>query len=304
MSFSKACSSRFPPPLVSLRAFEATARHLSMSLAAEELFVTPGAVSLQIKELETAIGLKLFVRKPRALELTPEGQAYFASLTVAFRMMREATEALRKTARGGAMTISCTSTIAVQWLVPKMARFEAEHPGLDVRISISHRLIDFGRDAVDLAIRHGLGRYEGLAAERLLDDELTPVAAPALAAGLSSIEALSGLTLLHDESRDDWRLWLAAVGAANVSAARGPIFTGSNGAIDAAKAGHGVALARRSLVARELDAGTLVAPFPQGVANALAYFLVYPPKALARPEVETLRRFLLREAGRSLTARS
>ncbi len=213
------------PPLVSLRAFEAAARHMSMSLAAEELCVTPGAVSLQIKELEAALGLKLFVRKPRALELTVEGQTYFASLKVAFRMLREATEVVRQTTRARVITVSCTSTIAVQWLVPKLARFEAENPGLDVRISISHRLVDFARDAVDLAIRHGLGRYDGLISERLLDDELTPVAAPAVAAGLSSVEALSGLTLLHDETRDDWRLWLAAVGAERVEASGGPIFT-------------------------------------------------------------------------------
>lgn len=287
------------PPLAGLRAFEAAARHMSMSLAAEELCVTPGAVSLQVKELETLLGLKLFIRKPRALALTPEGQAYFASLKVAFRMLREATEALQKTARARVVTVSCTSTMAVQWLVPRLGRFEADHPGIDVRISISHRLVDFSRDAVDLAIRHGLGRYDGLVAERLLDDELTPVAAPALADVLVSAEALAGHTLLHDESRDDWRLWLAAVGAESVEAGSGPIFTGSNGAIDAARAGHGVALARRSLVARELEAETLVAPFPQGVANALAYFLVYPPTSLARPEVGTLRHFLLREAGRS-----
>ncbi|MCD2177457.1 transcriptional regulator GcvA [Rhizobium sp. C1] len=289
------------PPLVSLRAFEAAARHMSMSLAAEELCVTPGAVSLQIKELEAALGLKLFVRKPRALELTVEGQTYFASLKVAFRMLREATEVVRQTTRARVITVSCTSTIAVQWLVPKLARLEAENPGLDVRISISHRLVDFARDAVDLAIRHGLGRYDGLISERLLDDELTPVAAPAVAAGLSSVEALSGLTLLHDETRDDWRLWLAAVGAERVEASGGPIFTGSNGALDAAKAGLGVALARRSLVASELEEGALVAPFPQGVANALAYFLVYPPQARARTEMETLRHFLLREAGRSIS---
>jgi LysR family glycine cleavage system transcriptional activator len=289
------------PPLAGLRAFEAAARHMSMSLAAEELCVTPGAVSLQVKELETGLGLKLFVRKPRGLELTPEGQAYFASLKVAFRMLREATGALHKTARARVITLSCTSTIAAQWLLPKLARFETEHPGLDIRISISHRLVDFSRDAVDLAIRHGLGRYEGLVAERLLDDELTPAAAPALAAGLDSVEALAGQTLLHDESRDDWRLWLAAAGAERVAVDSGPIFTGSNGAIDAAKAGHGVALARRSLLARDLEAGTLVAPFPQGVANALAYFLVYPPKALARPEVDMFRLFLLREAGKGVT---
>lgn len=288
------------PPLVSLRAFEAAARHLSMSLAAEELCVTPGAVSLQIKELEAALGLKLFLRRPRALELTPEGQTYFASLKVAFRMLREATEALQKTTRARVITLSCTSTVAVQWLVPKLTRFESDNPDLDVRISISHRLVDFSRDAVDLAIRHGLGRYDGLRAERLLDDELTPVAAPAMLASLGTVEALAGCTLLHDEGRDDWRLWLAAVGAERVDAGSGPIFTASNGAIDAAKAGLGVALARRSLVVREVEEGALVAPFAQGVANALAYFLVYPPAALARPEVDTLRHFLLREAGRPL----
>ncbi|WEX77751.1 transcriptional regulator GcvA [Sinorhizobium numidicum] len=286
------------PSLAALRAFEAAARNLSVTLAARELNVTPGAVSLQVRELENALGVRLFERRPRQLFLTDEGNAYFATLRRAFRMIREATEDLAMRNRPPSLTISCTPTFAAQWLVPRLNDFEKSVPGIDVRLNASNRLTNFERDGVDVAIRHGFGRYEGLVSERLLDDEFVPVLSPALMRSrpLAEPADLRDHVLLHDVQRQDWRLWLDAVGANEVVSSGGPVFVNSNGAIEAAKAGDGVALVRLSLVARELRDGVLIAPFPNGIATDLAYHLVYPPAALDRPTVASFRTWILDEA--------
>lgn len=286
------------PSLASLRAFEATARHASVTKAAGELNVTPGAVSLQVRELEQTLGVTLFERRPRQLVLTEDGSLYFATLRRAFRMMREATEELTARKRAPMLTVSCTPTFAAQWLVPRIGAFEQQVPGIDVRISTTNRLTDFGSDGVDVAIRHGLGRYDGLVSERLIDDDPVPVIHPALRVRqpLDTPGDLSGHALLHDVHRQDWRIWLDAAGADGVDAGRGPVFVNSNGAIEAAKAGDGVALVRLSLVARELADGVLEAPFPEGVMTGLAYHLVYPPAALDRPPVAAFRSWIIAEA--------
>ncbi|NVD37513.1 transcriptional regulator GcvA [Ensifer sp. HO-A22] len=286
------------PSLSSLRAFEATARHLSVTNAARELNVTPGAVSLQVRELEQTLGVTLFERRPRQLFLTEDGSSYFATLRRAFRLMREATEELMARKRAPVLTVSCTPTFAAQWLVPRIGVFEQVMPGIDIRISTSNRLTDFRSDGVDIAVRHGLGRYDGLVSERLIDDDPVPVIHPALRQkrALDTPADLRDHVLLHDVHRQDWRLWLDAAGAEGVDAARGPIFLNSNGAIDAAKAGDGVALVRLSLVAREIADGVLVAPFPDGVMTGLAYHLVYPPAALDRPPVAAFRAWIVAQA--------
>lgn len=291
------------PSLVALRAFEATARHLSVTLAAGELHVTPGAVSLQIKELEAALGVTLFVRRPRRLLLTASGEEYFATLRTAFRMIREATVELVGRTRLEVLVLSCTPSFAVQWLVPRLGQFEAKNPGVDVRISACNRVLDLARDGIDLAVRHGFGRYDGLVSERLLDDQLVPVCSPQLLGpeAILTLAELVRLCLLHDEHRHDWRLWLEAAGGASLDEHQGRVFVDSNGAIEAAKAGLGVALVRRSLVARELAEGTLLAPMAQGIASDLAYYLVYPATALERPAVAALREWMLMEAGSAVT---
>lgn len=286
------------PSLSGLRAFEATARHLSVTLAAGELSVTPGAVSLQIRDLEQALGVRLFDRLPRQLRLTEKGEGYFKAMRSAFRLMREATEELLARARPATLSISCTPTFAAQWLVPRLPKFEERMPGVDIRISASNRLVDFVRDGVDIAIRHGFGRYQGLVSERLLDDDLVPVIAPALreTRPLDTPDDLRNHVLIHDVHRQDWRLWLEAMGVTEIDAMRGPVFNDSNGAIEAVKAGDGVGLVRLSLVAREIQERRLVAPFSRGVSTGLAYYIVYPPGALDRPAVTALRQWLTDEA--------
>lgn len=284
------------PPLSSLRAFEAVARLQSIKAAAGELNVTGGAVSLQIRNLEEWLGMPLFVRKARRLVLTNEGKRYFTSVSAAFRVLGEATRGLRGSGKS-TLTVSCTQGFAMQWLVPRMDRFTAAAPHIDVKIDATHHLVDFERDDVDFAIRHGLGIYEGLASEKLVGDDLVPVASPALIgnATFASSNDLRQFTLLHDEHRDDWRAWIASAHADALDAERGVLFMG-NAVVDAAKAGRGIALLRRSLIEEELRSGNLVQLFPQTLRVDIAYYLVYPQGVLDNGDAEIFRQWLHREA--------
>jgi LysR family transcriptional regulator, glycine cleavage system transcriptional activator len=285
------------PPLGALRAFDAVARHLSIKDAADELSVTSGAVSLQIKNLEAAVGVPLFLRHARRMTLSPEGQRYFLSVSAAFRVLKDATSALHSN-RDSVLTLSCTQGFALQWLVPRLAGFTATAPTVDVRISISQRLADFKNDGVDFAVRHGLGRYPGLHSEKLLDDALLAVASPTLLNGmppLRNARDLRHFTLLHDEHREDWKVWLAAAGENRGYRSDGPLFTG-NGALEAAVAGRGVALLRESFIRSELERGLLVKVLPRTLKIDTAYYLVYPRAALARKEAEIFRNWLLEQA--------
>ncbi len=289
------------PPLNALRAFEATARHLSMTRAAGELHVTPGAISLQIRELETALGLPLFLRRPRALALTPEGAGYATRVQAAFALIREATAEVTVQRRAATLSVTCTASVAAQWLLPRLASFQARMPEIDIEINSSNRLFDLEREGIDLAIRHGTGRYDGLSSVLWMDDALLPVLSPELvhrAGAIEHVSDLAELPLLHDENTDDWRKWLSDMGAEGIDAGRGAIFSGGNGAIEAALAGLGVALVRHAFVEREIASGRLVAPFSHTITQAYAYYLVSPPTALRRPEVVAFRDWLLQEAGR------
>lgn len=238
-------------------------------------------------------------RKPRSIQLTREGERYYGALRTAFRMMREATAELTARSEITVLTLSCTPTFAVQWLMPRLPAFQQQHPQVDVRISVTNRLVDFSRDDVDLAVRHGFGRYEGLESIRFIDDSTLPVCSPQLLEKYGPLREagdLKSVPLLHDENRNEWRRWLEAAGAAEVDASGGTVFIDSNGALDAAKAGHGIALTRRSLVSRELAEGALIAPFGKDMASTLAYFLVYPRRMLDNPDLVTLIDWMLSEA--------
>lgn len=290
------------PSLSALRAFEATARHMSMTQAAVELHVTAGAVSLQVRELEAALGLSLFERRPRQLFLTPAGADYAASLRSAFRLIREATDAARSHARPDIVTLSCTTGFALQWLLPRVDTFQTTHPSIDLRIGTTARLVDFYKDGVALAVRHGLGAYPNLVSEKLIDDDLIVVAAPHVAKRLGLMpepQALAGQTLIHDAGRNDWRFWLEAAGALDINWRKGPVIAAdSNGALDAAKAGLGFALMRQGFVESEIAEGRLIAPFGRPLRSRFAYYVVYPPEALERLSVRQVRDWLLGEAAR------
>ncbi len=293
------------PPLNALRAFEAAGRHLSFTKAADELHVTPGAISQQVKLLEDYLGVALFRRMNRALLLTEAGQACLPGLRDGFARLVEAVEGARRQDRYRPLTVSAAPSFAGKWLVPRLDRFRQAHPGIDVRVDASHRLVDFKREDVDVGVRYGLGKYPGLQVDRLLTEEVSPVCSPALLRGSHPLRAPPDLhfhTLLHVdwgahfESWPDWSMWLATVGVREVDAARGPRFTQTGLAIQAAIEGHGVALAGSVLVDQDLAAGRLVKPFAQSMPVAFAYYLVCPKATAKQARVAAFRRWMLAEA--------
>ncbi|MDC8016165.1 transcriptional regulator GcvA [Tahibacter soli] len=296
---------RHPAPLNALRAFEAVARHLSFQAAAGQLFVTPAAVSHQVKHLEAYLGVKLFHRGHRSIALTVEGEALAASLSELFGQLDLALD--RATAPAAAnLRVSTVESFAAKWLAPRLHRFHRDCPDLKTRIETGNEPADFGRGGVDVAVRYGRGGYAGVTAERLMEAPVFPVCAPSLATGgprpLVQPDDLRHHTLLHDESAagrpgvPDWPAWLAAAGAADVDATRGPVFASIYLAQEAAVAGHGVALGVAPLVEEDLRHGRLVRPFDRAVANAYAFWIVRPRGADANPAVDAFCRWLRREA--------
>jgi LysR family glycine cleavage system transcriptional activator len=291
--------SRRLPPLNALRAFEAAARHLSFTRAADELHVTQTAISHQIKALEERLGVRLFRRLPRGLLLTEEAQRYLPPIRDAFDQIAAATEQLGVGGSSGRLTVSVLPSFAAKWLVPRLGRFRATYPDLDLRISASSQLVDFARDDVDVAIRMGPGRYPGLRVDRLFGESMLPVCAPKLLTGAHPLrrpEDLREQVLLHDDDHTGWRLWLELAGVEGVDPTRGPIFTDSAMVVQAAAEGQGVALARRVLAAGDLAAGLLVQPFEVSLPHDLAYYLVSPEATAEQPRIRAFRAWLLAEA--------
>lgn len=287
------------PPLNALRAFEAAARHMSFTRAADELNVTQAAISHQIKALEETLGVTLFRRLNRALQLTAAGQSYLPPLRDAFDQMAEATARLKVTEATGQLTVSTLASFAAKWLVPRLPRFQQRNPGIDVLISTTSQLVDFTHQDVDLAIRFGRGVWSGLKCERLLTEEIFPVCTPALAQGpppLRQPEDLAHAILLHDDFRIGWEIWLAAAGVTGVDHRRGTRFTDSSLVLHAALAGQGVGLGRRVLVAEDLVSGRLVQLFDITLPSDLAYWVVAPERYFERPKVKAFRDWLLEEA--------
>ena len=296
--------SRRLPSLNGLKAFEAAARHLSFTRAAAELNVTQAAVSHQVKALEESLGLALFRRLNRALLLTDEGQALLPPLSEALDRMALAVDGLARREETGTLTVRTLDSFAAGWLVRRLGRFRALYPDIEVRIAISDHLVDFTRDDVDMAVRYGRGEWPGLDSTRLMTEEIFPVCSPALLADGPPLEKPPDLrrhTLLHDEMREDWRMWLLAAGVGGVDPTRGPGYHHSNLVMQAAMAGEGVALGRSVLVADELAAGRLVKPFDVSLPAEYAYYVVYPEAAAGRPKVRALRDWLLAEAGAEIS---
>ncbi len=299
------------PPLNALRAFEAAARHLSFTKAAEELYVTQAAVSHQIKALEAALGVQLFRRLNRRLMLTDAGQLYLPALTEAFDGIEAATGRLHADENAGSLSVSVANSLAAKWLLPRLPRFRERHPEIDVEISAADRLVDFGRDNVDMGIRYGLGNYPGLKVDPLMEDTVFPVCSPQLAEGglvdgsppLRAPEDLHRHTLLHDDvgtgEAPNWRRWLTAAGVTGVNPERGPRYSHSSLVLQAAIDGQGVALGRSSLVSLDLEAGRLVQPFGPTLPSHYACYVVSPVATAERPKIKAFRDWLLEEAERS-----
>lgn len=287
------------PPLNALRAFEAATRHRSFTKAAEELFVTQAAVSHQIKTLEEHLGVPLFWRTARRLELTDEGQTLgpfvrdaFASLTLGVDLLRER--------RGSQMlTVSTTPTVAAKWLIGRLGRFQALNPNFELQLTTTPRLLDLLREGIDCGIRHGLGSWPGLAAVRLFSSEVTPVCSPALLAGPKALQTPHDLArqhLIHVlDAMDDWRAWLNAAGVAGIDPERGLRLDTLPLAIEAAKSGAGVAIGPKRMFDQDLVAGTLVEPFDLELPSESAYYFVTPEGRVEVPKIRLFRDWLLDE---------
>ncbi len=293
------------PPLSALRAFEAAARLKSFSKAADELNVTPAAISHQIAALEADLGVQLFRRLNRAIELTPSAQVLLPGLSEAFAEIRTSVGRLRAHNDTGTLTVTASPSFAGKWLVLRLYRFQELHPEIDVRISASDNLVDLATGDFDMGIRYGTGRYPGLVVEKLMENEVFPACSPQLVTDgppLKTPEDLRYHQLIYDQGVDrdplaaTWPMWLRAAGVKDMPAGHGISFSGSHLALDAAIAGHGVVLAYSTLAAADLAAGRLVRPFALSLPDRFAYYIVTAPGALERPKVKAFRDWLREEA--------
>jgi len=284
------------PPLNALRAFEASARQLSFTRAAEELFVTQAAISHQIKALEDNLGIKLFMRKNRSLLLTEEGQSYYLDIKDVFNALHDATERLLARGAKGAITVSLQPSFAIQWLVPRLNTFNLLHPDIDVRIKAVDQPENSLTEDVDLAIYYGRGRWSGIHAEQLHTEYLIPVCSPLLLSGskpLGIIDDLANHTLLHDASRRDWKRWFKHVDFKGGNVNHGPIFSHSAMVLQAAIHGQGVALAHSVLAKPDIDSGRLVCPFKEVLISKNSYYIVCREKQLELGKIAAFREWVL-----------
>lgn len=286
------------PPLNALQAFETAARHMSFKAAANDLHVTPGAVSQQIKLLEDRLGTSLFLRRTRRIELTEAGRVLLVPTQQAFRLLAEAVARVRSSDDGRILTVSLLPSFAALWFVPRLGHFRARYPEIDVRISATPRLADVSHAEADVVIRYGLGDYPGLHVEHLLADDLFPVCSPKLLDGTVPLREPADLehhTLLHDELRQEWQLWMRSAGIEGLDISRGPSFSLWELAFQAAIAGQGVALGRSTLVGEYLASGKLVKPFPISSHSRFGYYFVCPPERVREPKIAALREWLTDE---------
>lgn len=281
------------PPLNALPSFEAAARHLSFTRAADELRVTHGAVSRAVRNLEDHLGVPLMVRASRSVQLTPVGASFAAEIRDTLERLAAATAAA--SGQTSIVSVSTIDSFAARWLMPRLSRFRRVHD-IDVRVATSERLADFVSDGIDIAIRCGGGRYPGLSAELLMTEDHFPVCSPKLLKGRHRLRTPADLarhTLLHDVFTVDWAIWLRSAGIDTVDPQRGPTFLSSDHAIQAAVRGEGVVLGRSALVADDLAAGRLVRPFALSLPASFAWYVVYPPRAMRRPGVKAFRDWLV-----------
>jgi LysR family glycine cleavage system transcriptional activator len=286
------------PPLNALKAFEAAARSENFTRAAEELNVTQGAVSHQVKALEATLGLRLFNRERQRLVLTGPGRDYLAVVRDALDRIAVGTDRLMQRQSSGVLTVSTSPDFAAKWLVNRLGRFAESHPEINLRVSATVQHVDFAREDVDLAVRHGDGKWAGLDAEQLCSEQLFPVCSPKLVSGRNRIKTPADLLKFPLLRLDDWATWTRWFEAAGVTdpVAHGPVLNRASMLIDAAVDGQGIALARTTLAAWDLIHGRLVRPFDVSLRLSNRYWIVCPKVASSIPKVAAFRKWLLAEA--------
>jgi len=291
------------PPLNALKAFEAAARHESFTRAAEELFVTQGAVSHQVKALETELGVKLFNRERQRLVLTEAGRDYLTVVRDALDRIALGTERLLQRQSAGVLTVTTSPDFAAKWLVHRLGNFAEAHPEIDLRVSATMHHVDFAREDVDLAVRHGDGNWPGLDTVRLSSERLFAVCSPKLLTGRRRLIKPADILkypLIHLDSRAYWSQWLQAAGLEDAEVIHGPVLNRASMVIDAAIDAQGIALARTTLAAWDLFNGRLVRPFPDMLRLAKTYWIVCPKATAALPKIVTFRDWLLAEAAQDM----
>jgi LysR family glycine cleavage system transcriptional activator len=296
------------PPLGALRAFEAAARLASFTRAAEELSVTPAAISHQIHALEQDLGVRLFHRRNRSVALTASARVLLPGLSEGFAQLRASVRRLRAHNDSGTLTVTASPSFAAKWLVLRLHRFQERYPEIDVRLSATDEVVDLTSGDFDMGIRYGAGRYPGLEVELLLKNEVFPACSPHLVETgppLRSPEDLRHHALIHDLAVEHdplvptWSMWLKAAGVKGVPIAAGLSFSAGHLALDAAIAGRGVVLALSTIAAADLAARRLVRLFSLALPDPFAYYLATAPGALDRPKVRQFRDWLRQEADRS-----
>ncbi len=295
------------PGLRSLRAFDAAARHLSFSRAAEELHVTPAAISHQIKELEDQTGVELFTRTSRSMKLTKAGDVLFEASRETLDTLSRALNRMRRLTTQNQLRVSSAPSIAAKWLVPRLDRFFATFPGADVRVDISAAPVDFARDDADVAIRFGLGKYPGLRADLLFHDKVFPVCSPKIITKDKPLKMPRDLlkhTLIHLDWEaqgspwPNWRMWMLAAGIKDFDSTAGLHFDHTALAVQAALDGFGVAMGDSNLVADDLAAGRLIKPFELSLKAPadFAYYIISPVESAEQPMIMAFRDWCLTEA--------
>jgi LysR family transcriptional regulator, glycine cleavage system transcriptional activator len=293
--------SRTLPPLVALRSFESAARHLSFKDAAEELSVTPSAVSHQIHNLETYLGVRLFHRMNRALRLSGAGEAYVQKIRMAFDQIEQATRDLTSAAEADVLTLSAPPSLTATWLVPRLKAFREQFPGFDVRVKGTMDDIDYARDNVDASIRYGYGDYPGLEVEHLSTERMLVLCSPALLKGNMPIHGPRDVLkhpLIHSECRlTSWGDWLRAAGLPDAETHGGFRFTHSAHSLRAAADGLGIALENDLMAADYLADGNLVVPFAANfeMPRRAGYYFVCPADNLPTAKVQAVRQWLRAE---------
>jgi LysR family glycine cleavage system transcriptional activator len=301
---------RHIPGLQSLKAFDASARHLNFTRAAAELNVTPAAVSHQIKELEEAIGVPLFQRTSRHMQLTRQGQVLKPAIADALEGITRALQKLRQVENPTQVRVTVSPSLAAKWLVPRLDRFLESVPGADVRIDVSSEPLDFDREDIDVAIRFGDGSYPGLVVEKLFHDTLFPVCSPELLKGTKKLREPKDLlqfTLIHLDWEalgavwPNWRMWMLAAGVKDFNDTRGLHFSQTSLALQAAIDGNGVALGDSTLVGDDLASGRLVKPFELSLRSPaqFAYHLITRRDTAERPMTKAFRNWIIAEAAAS-----
>lgn len=285
------------PSLNALRVFEAAARHLSFTRAAGELFVSQAAISQQIRSLEAELGQVLFRREGRALTLTEAGLELAAATRAALEHLHDGLARVRARGKRKALSVSMMPSFAAKWLVPRLGRFLAAHPAVDLKIHTSLQVVDLRRGEADMAIRHGLGVYPGLSVTSLIREEMFPVCAPNLLKGRTPLRAptdLAGRTLFLDYG-ESWGPWLEAAHVQESTVVYGTEFIDTHLALQAAIDGQGIALGRTLVAADDLAAGRLARPFDLAVPAPHAYWIVQPSGQESRPEAHAFRDWISAE---------